>query len=1507
MEKTVAILPEIDKTGQGSDHFIVAIGASAGGLEAIHEFFDNLAGDTGLSFVVIQHLSPDYKSLLVELVGKHTDMNVYEAENDMVLERNCVYIIPNKKLIEIKDGKLKLVEKAAAKGPNTAIDSFLYTLAKEKGKHAIAIILSGTGTDGTKGIEKIKKAGGLVMVQDPATAKFDGMPNSAINSENVDYVLPAELMPPEIYEYVKIAPADPLLQLDLKEELLNNVFAFIHHCTGWDFNSYKRPTIFRRINKRMITGGFKSFEEYAEYLQKNPDECLQLSRDFLIGVSRFFRDKAAFEMLSSEVFPSILKAKQSGDIIKIWISACSTGEEAYSIAILLDSFLQQHNKILSVKIFATDINQKAIEVAAKGWYNSNIEKDIEPGLLERYFIKENSQYVVVPHIRKQIVFACHNLLKDPPFIKNDLISCRNMLIYMDAGLQKKVLNTLHFSLNDGGYLFLGSSESATEIKDKADEISSRWKIYRKRPTEKSVKEYKSLLSNGNYLGEKSKIVTGQQNKNTGSLIDDFKETLAEDFEFAGVYVDQAYEIKEAVGNFRQYLSLPDKLINLNILKMVPKEISALLITSSRQAVKDGKKVRLKNVKFLIDGEPRYLDLLIKPPVNNNNYFLIVFGESFEKKPAVEVVHEVQDATPANLQLLSELEAELKETRLNLQTAIEELETTNEELQSSNEELLSSNEELQSSNEELQSLNEELHTLNTEHQLKIRELIELNNDLNNYFRTTDIGQIFLDEKMQIRKFNDAAVKMINLIESDIGRPINHISTNIKEENLLSDLQAVMSTGKILEKEIVLHSDTNCLLRISPYLTEDKRRNGIVITFVDISALKSLDSIIKGVFNTNIAAIMAFKAERNRSKEITDFKWVAANKSAHILLNDQSPEGKKLKSHFPRFADAGFFDKLITVVESDKMLRAEFEMQKDDSIVHYEVTAVKMMDGAVVTLTDVTDKKEADNTLRRNYAELNLTKEKLRKLNAELESKIVERTRELSESEERFRLVSKATNDAIWDWNLSSDSVWYSETFAQILGEANDERKNNRLLWVSRIHSDDKDRVLESLNGVINGGGDNWSEEYRIMKKDGRYAAVLDRGFLIKDENGTPFRMVGSMLDVTELRNAEKEVVTSNDHRVFMAESIPLILWTASPAGKLNFLNKNFYITTGLDSTEEPATIWRKAVLEEDIPALQSSFVAALKSKEDFSLDIRVKYNNEYRWHLLRARAQKDADGRLVMWVGTLTDIDEQKRLTDILENKVRERTLELENAVKDLKFSNNSLEQFAYIASHDLKEPLRKINMYSTEIKRRFVDEANTSASEYMDKVISSCSRLTKLINDLLSFSTISANNDFQPTDLTSILEDVTADLELLISEKRAVVNFGSLPIVEAISSQIRQLFQNLIGNALKFNKKDTVPVIDITFKRISEKFIDAAEAEDGPYVRIEVKDNGIGFPQEYLEKIFMIFQRLHGRSEYEGTGIGLAITKSIVEKHNGTITARSRENEGATFIILLPLEQPKQR
>jgi two-component system CheB/CheR fusion protein len=1496
------------------DPYIVAIGASAGGLEAIHDFFDNMPVNGNLSFVIIQHLSPDYKSLLVELVSKHTNMQVFEAQHNVPVRKHCVYVIPNNKLLTIESGRLILNQKIADKQPNTAIDTFLKSLAKDQSSKAIAVILSGTGTDGTKGALAIKENDGLVIVQDPISAKFDGMPNSAIAAGCADYILAPELIPEEIFDYTHERPVRSSKNGKPDENALPEVLNLIESHCGHDFHNYKAPTILRRISKRMGELGKNNFAEYLEVLREKPDECKTLGKEFLIGVTKFFRDQAAFDILKEEVLPAITKSKTDGDSLKIWVTACSTGQEAYSIAILLDEFLSQNNKQIEVKIFATDIDADAIEFASKGIYPVAAASEIDPLLVKKYFVLQNGQLLISPFIRKQVVFARHNILKDPPFIKNDLITCRNMLIYMNHILQRKVFATLEFSLNTDGYLFLGPSEIPSSIKNNLDEVDGKWKIFRK---VKDVNPYQGERFTAGYtIGHRvreSKFPAQLKILPKATpLAEDFQSLLTEQFGFAAIYIDDNYEIKDAIGDFKKYLSLPEKIVSLNVLKMVNTDLSVALNTAIRKAKKENQKVTLQHVKVREGNTERYLNLFVKPAAKEQ-YITIVFGESheitFSKSQSDFSVEHTESVS-----YITELEDELKEVKLSLQMAVESLETTNEELQSSNEELLSANEELQSSNEELQSLNEELHTLNTEHQLRIKELIELNDDLNNYFRSTEIGQVFIDKNLKIRKFNPASVQFVNLIETDIGRPIEHISNNIKQSNLIEDIYKVLRSNNIIEKEIELSNQRISLMRILPYVKKDNQTDGAVISFFDITGYKELNNIIKGVFNSSSNAIMALRSLRDDKGDISDFQWLAANHATDSFLGKKADSyiGQPVKVCCPELFRNGLFEKCVNVVATDDPLQAEVLFEFNDKDEWYEIVANKMMDGLVITLTNINEKKLAEQKSRNNYNELLKTKENLKQLNASLEDKVEERTRELATSEERFRQIASTTSDIVWDWDLVSSEIWWSESIEKILGYAEvTDNITSTAFWINNIHPDDKDRVQKSINHAINNSLHNWTEQYRFRKKDDTYAIILDKGAVISDENGMPYRMVGAMTDVTLVEQTEIKLQQKNDELQsvieefkFVTDFMPQMVWVTKPDGYHDYYNRGWYDYTGLDYETSKNKGWSLILHPDDYDRTLEIWKHSLETGDVYETEYRMRrFDGEYRWFLARALPMRNEEGQIIKWFGTCTDIHEQKENADVLEQKVEERTKELKKINIELEITNAELFQFASVASHDLKEPLRKIHMFSTLIKDRYLKDNIDGAADYMDRIISSSARMTKLINDLLSFSRLSINSLFEPTDLNRVINEVIADLELSIEEKQAIVDVEELPMIDAVPGQVRQALQNLISNALKFSNTEKRPHIIIRSEIAPGNKLHSSLHDPEPYCQLTVQDNGIGFDEQHAAKIFTIFQRLHGREKYEGTGIGLAITKKIMEKHSGVVYAKSKIGEGSTFTLVFPVKQ----
>ncbi len=1098
---------------------IVAIGASAGGLEAINSFFDHATDMDEFSFVIVQHLSADHKSFLVELIARHTNLQVQEAGDNMLVQPGCVYVIPNKMMMTIRNRKLRLLEKTSENVPNNAIDVFVKSFAEDQQEKAVVVILSGTGSDGTKSIDVVKEHGGAVVVQVPASARFDGMPNSAILTGNADAVLAPEEMPEWIKQRIADDNLPDVADVTISENEMVRVFDAIKKHSGHDFNYYKTPTIVRRLSKRMRHTGVDNLDDYLNVIETNQEEAVNLSKDLFINVTRFFRDKEAFDILYQQVIPTIVHRKQGNEGIKIWVCACSTGEEAYSIALLFDKYIQEHQINFQVKIFATDVDEKNIQIAAKNEYPLSVAQDIPEDLLNRYFIKENETYSVIPRIRKQIVFARHNVIKDPAFIKNDLISCRNMMIYMNKILQEKILASFHFSLVDQGFLMLGSSESASMLKDGFNEVSSKWSMYTKSDKKLSDIFSQKLTTTPVSFSEKYKKPVPAAGKDA-QLLADLQDTVVNELGYTALYIDKQYEIKEAVGDFSKYLLLPEKKLKLNLLTMLPKEYSGTVASAIRKAWNTGKPVTVSGLNDVTN--KRKITLWVKPALENTTTLtLVIFGNmATAEAEAYELPQFSGDNSDTSY--VKDLEAELATAKDNLQQAIEGMETSNEELQSANEELLSSNEELQSSNEELQSLNEELHTLNVEHQAKIKELIELNDDLDNAFSSAETGQVFLDDRLNIRRFNKHAARFVNLIDADISRSFSHISTNITHRDLLEDIKIVQQENRIIEKEVSTISGESVLLRIYPYFRKDKVNDGVVLTFTDISEIKKLYSVVDGVFNSSLNAIIVLSSVHSTlTEKIEDFRITAVNYAAEGLIgkDQQVILGASIKIAAPHLINDLIWRKLVQVIESASSLYTEFSLEEEGRIRSFDVSAVKLDEGVIVTYSDITQRKNAEKRLKRNYNELIATRESLKELNANLEEEVAERTKELSLSEERFRLVSRATNDVIKDWDLVNNNVWKSESFYNLFGYENDSDESVDY-WFSKIHEEDLPVVKKELFAAINEGQPQWIGGYRFKHAEGHYCHVLERGYILKDSSGMPYRFISSMMDISALKKAEE---------------------------------------------------------------------------------------------------------------------------------------------------------------------------------------------------------------------------------------------------------------------------------------------------------------------------------------------------------------------------------------------------
>ncbi|MFP4516321.1 MAG: chemotaxis protein CheB [Desulfovibrionales bacterium] len=812
---------------------IVAIGASAGGLEALELFFDQFPDGSDLAFVVIMHLSPDYKSLMVEIISRRTKMVVQEAQDGINLTPNTVYIIPPKKNLTVHNGKLFLNEQE--KGLNLPIDIFFRSLADDQKENSIGIVLSGTGSDGSRGIRTIKEVGGMVMVQDVETAKFDGMPRSAIATGIVDYILPPEMMPEKLLHFVNGALGSdyegdsPLT----RENDLFRILGRIRSRMGVDFSFYKSSTVMRRIERRLGITQTGNVERYIEYLEENPQEITILFKELLIGVTKFFRDTEVFDMVKEKVLPEIFNTINTGEEIRAWVAGCSTGEEAYSMAILMTEFLEENGLYNEIKIFATDIDKDALQYAGYGIYPESIAADASRERLGKYFIKKGEHYQVAPSIRKKVVFAYHNIIKDPPFRNMHLISCRNLLIYLQPVLQKRVLSNFAFSLNAGGILVLGTSETIGEFNDLFLTYSQKWKIYRTQQGRKHKGSF--FVQPVAYKPEPSHPVMQRPvNGKKQTVIDTIYKSVLEQLMPPSVLIDKDRQVVYIFGDVDAYLKLPSGKIETNIARLARRSIAVQLGAALQKCMNEGINVTYENLKVTDStGKSRGADITVRPfSAGEEQYFIILFQEVSEGTQ-VSGCPEPRDVDQDMLERITDLENELQMARQSLQSTIEELETSNEELQATNEELMASNEELQSTNEELQSVNEELITVNSEYQNKISELTGLNEDMNNLLANTDIGTLFLDERLHIRKFTPATTELVNIIETDVGRPISHLSHQLEYDDFVEDIRDVLATKQAVEKRIRAEKGQWLLVRIRPFFSAGGKVTGVVVSFVDIS--------------------------------------------------------------------------------------------------------------------------------------------------------------------------------------------------------------------------------------------------------------------------------------------------------------------------------------------------------------------------------------------------------------------------------------------------------------------------------------------------------------------------------------------------------------------------------------------------------------------------------------------------------------------------------------------------
>jgi len=839
----------VEKQGFGTDNFpVIGIGASAGGLEALSNLFAKIPTDTGAAFVVVQHLAPSKDSAMPELLGRHTRMPVHQVADNIEIRPNTIYLIPPGKNMSIANGTLQLLDQVEPL--RHPIDFFFKSLSLDRGAGAIGIILSGTGTDGTAGARAIKAELGLVIAQDPTEAKFDGMPRSAMDAGLTDYVLAAIDIPEQVIKHIRRIPdivaTSPESPGDLAK-LLPKIITLIRNETSNDFSYYKENTLLRRIRRRMSINQISDASQYVRFLQHNPKETEVLFKELLINVTSFFRDREAFEVLKT-VLKDRLEQKPRQEEMRVWVVGCATGEEAYSIAIIIRECLDEMDRDYKVQVFGTDLDSDAIDIARKGVYFPNIVDDISPERLKRFFTEQDETYRVNNDIREMLVFAANNLIKDPPFLKIDLISARNLLIYLKGDLQKKIMPLFHYSLRENGILFLSPSETVGEFTDIFANLDRKWKIYQARVAMNTNSSglpfpFQAVISAappGNQPGGNEIQQADITQITDGILVSSYAPPY--------VVIDRTGNVIYVRGDPGKYLKLPEGKATMNILEMARRGLRGHLSLVIREARSQKTESHREGVRLDSPGTPA-VDITARPVLvrgQRTEYLMLIFRKSIfrETSPVEDKAEKTKKRKKPSEkdQHILELEEELIRSRKDQQVTTEELETSNEDLKSSNEELLSSNEELLSTNEELRSVNEELGTLNTENQERIEQLARARGDLHNLLNTMDVATLFLDTDLNIKSYTPAATGLFKLRETDVGRPLTDIATNLTYDRLLEDAREVLRTLVLRDTEVQSREGRWYLMRIIPYRTEENAVVGLLITYFHIDERRILEAAL-----------------------------------------------------------------------------------------------------------------------------------------------------------------------------------------------------------------------------------------------------------------------------------------------------------------------------------------------------------------------------------------------------------------------------------------------------------------------------------------------------------------------------------------------------------------------------------------------------------------------------------------------------------------------------------------
>ena len=983
------------KPANGDDFLIVGIGASAGGVQALKTFFENVPADSGIAYVVILHLSPDYDSKLTEILQTVAKIPVEQVTEKVKVAPNRVYVVPPNESLSMRDGEIIVSPIRTVQERRAPVDIFFRTLAESHHARAVAVVLSGTGANGSMGIKRIKERGGAAFVQNPREAEFGEMARHSIATDLIDEILNVADIPAKIAAYknnlgaVEI-PVEAEKRADTQQQALREIFTQLRVRTGHDFSNYKRATVLRRIERRVSVRQLPDLAAYAAFLKESADEAKALLKDLLISVTNFFRDQEAFLALERDILPKLLKDKKAGDEVRVWVAGCATGEEAYSLAMLFAEKLNDRQDAPHVQIFATDIDEAAVAAGRDGFYTLNDAADVSPARLRRFFVEEPGGFRIRRELREKILFANHNLLKDAPFSRLDLVTCRNLLIYFNQQAQERVMETFHFALNRSSYLFLGSSESIDGANDLYAPVNKEHRIFVSRPNSPRISypipdlspslRYDQSFSSA---AQTSAPQISAPASNAQVSYGDLHAQILEQYAPPSLIINEKYDIVHVSERAGQFLSVPGGEPSANLFKMIRPELRLELSTAVYQAVQQQANIEIKNLAVRFGSEQtQSLDISVRPVLSRVNettrgFILIIFETTGDApEPAKTLISSAEPVTRHLEEALLRSQREFRYTVEQSEVQAEELKASNEELQAINEELRSTTEELETGKEELQSVNEELVTVNQELKIKIEELSQSNSDFQNLINSTRIGTIFLDRSLRVKMFTPTAREIFNLIPSDTGRPLSDITHNLVEQSLAADIETVLGDLQPVEREVVTDGGRFYLMQVMPYRTSEDRISGTIITFVNITTRKQTELALyesaqnlerqSRIFDTTLSTIpdFAYMFDKNG-------RFVYSNQPLLDLLNVTADEitGKNFHDlNYPEELAARLQNQIQKVFDTQETVTDETPFVAPSGAQNYYeyiFNPLKTADGTVEMVVgstrDVTERKRAENNL------------------------------------------------------------------------------------------------------------------------------------------------------------------------------------------------------------------------------------------------------------------------------------------------------------------------------------------------------------------------------------------------------------------------------------------------------------------------------------------------------------------------------------------------------------------